>query len=131
MTLILVDKVDLQKDFLVIKALSVFDSLCDAQNASDDVVSMSGEGGAVLDFIKWVLTLTKEKNNPTDTEKYHLVTPEVHILALIVMGKLIAKMPHATTLEVLPGLSSIASKVLAGDIKASSRVKEAMAEIWL
>ena len=76
MTLILVEKIDLQKDFLVMKVLDIFEALCDVQNASaalnDKVLLQASDdrgsstaSGPVLDYIKWALTLVKEKNNPS------------------------------------------------------------------
>jgi hypothetical protein len=47
------------------------------------------------------------------------------------MGKLIDKLSVDTVLEVLPGLSSVASKVLSGDIKSSAKVKDFFADIWM
>jgi len=93
---------------------------------------LATDTGPVLDYIKWTLTLTKEKNNTASEQgKFHLATPEVHLLALSVMGKLVGKLSEERVLEITPGVSSVASKVLSGDIKSSAKVKELFAEIWM
>ncbi|TNV86267.1 hypothetical protein FGO68_gene12591 [Halteria grandinella] len=138
---LLTQKVDLSKDFLVTKLLSVFETLFDAQNG-EDLINQNFE--TITEYIKWSLTLVREQNSKQEdfeeskhpdvvsgSEKFHLTTPEVHLHSLKVLGKIVAKLEPSKMSLILPGVSSMATKVLSGDIKAGERVKVEFCEIWI
>ena len=60
MVSILTQRIELAKDFLLTKALDVLDTLCDAQNAE---TAFKEALDPALEFIKWSLTLIREKND--------------------------------------------------------------------
>jgi hypothetical protein len=64
-------------------------------------------------------------------ERFNLATPEVHLQSLNVLGKVFEKLHAVKCLEVLPGVSSVATKVLSGEIKSSEKVRVKLVEIWL
>lgn len=64
---ILTSRLDLAKDFLVIKLLSILETLFDAQN-SGELINENLD--ALTDYIKWALTLVKEKNTQPSQEEY-------------------------------------------------------------
>ena len=65
------------------------------------------------------------------TETFHLTTPEVHLQTLKVLGKIISKVESAKVVIIIPGVSSVATKVLGGDFKASEKIKIEFIEIWI
>lgn len=96
MVTLLTDRLDLAKDFLVTKALQVLETLVEAQNAGETLNESKAFDGPVTLYIKWSLTLVREKGNPqqqqqngvaseSGTERFSLTTPEVHLLSLKVL----------------------------------------------
>lgn len=62
-----------------------------------------------------------------------LVTPEVRIRALTLMSRCIELNENNTYEDILPGVSSVATKVLSGEVvtASSSKVKVEMIRLWM
>jgi hypothetical protein len=78
---------------------------------------------AVFEIIKFVLSLTKANNTST--------TPEVQAEGLKIIGKMLSLMKDSKIIEIMPGVSSVATKVLSCEIKASSKIKIEYVNIWI
>jgi hypothetical protein len=143
LVLLLLDKVDLDKDFLVSRVLDSLESLCATQN-SEAAINQAGKGakgdGPLFDFIKWCLSLIKEKNalseQGEDQEgqgqpKFNMTTPEIQLHSMRVLRKMVEILTMENSLLILPGLSSVASKAIAGEIKCRTKIKQEFVEIWL
>jgi len=50
---------------------------------------------------------------------------------LRVLGKLISKIEAEKITEIMPGFSSVATKIIASEINSSSKVKQEIADIWI
>ena len=116
---ILTKKLDLSKDFLILKLYKCLALLSEAQNAQECLIKHEH---AVFEIVKFVLSLIKGNNAST--------TPEVQAESLKIIGKILLHMTDAKVIEIMPGVSSVATKVLSGEIKASSKIKIEFINIW-
>ncbi len=51
------------------------------------------------------------------------MTPEVVHEGLKVVGKVFSKISDARVIEIMPGISSVATKVMCNEIKTNSKIK--------
>jgi hypothetical protein len=73
--------------------------------------------------VKYVVSLIKQQGSTT--------TPEVQLDGLKIIGKALSKISDAKVIEIMPGISSIATKVLSCDIKTKSKIKIEFVNIWI
>jgi hypothetical protein len=73
--------------------------------------------------VKYVVSLIKQQGSTT--------TPEVQLDGLKIIGKALGKISDAKVIEIMPGISSIATKVLSCDIKTNSKIKIEFVNIWI
>ena len=69
---------------------------------------------AVFEIIKFVLSLTKANNTST--------TPEVQAEGLKIIGKMLSLMKDSKIIEIMPGVSSVATKVVHHQYSSSLRL---------
>lgn len=55
----------------------------------------------------------------------------MQLQSLKVLGKIVSKLDASKVASILPGVSSVAAKVLGGDIKSSDKIKREFVEIWV
>jgi hypothetical protein len=70
-----------------------------------------------------VVSLIKQQGSTT--------TPEVQLDGLKIIGKALSKISDAKVIEIMPGISSVATKVLSCDIKTNSKIKIEFVNIWI
>jgi hypothetical protein len=73
--------------------------------------------------VRYVVSLIKQQASTT--------TPEVQLDGLKIIGKALSKISDAKVIEIMPGISSIATKVLSWDIKTNSKIKIEFVNIWI
>jgi hypothetical protein len=73
--------------------------------------------------VKYVVSLIKQQGSTT--------TPEVLLEGLKIIGKALSKISDAKVIEIMPGISSVATKVLSCDIKTNSKIKIEFVNIWI
>jgi hypothetical protein len=73
--------------------------------------------------VRYVVSLIKQQGSTT--------TPEVLLDGLKIIGKALSKISDAKVIEIMPGISSIATKVLSCDIKTNSKIKIEFLNIWI
>jgi hypothetical protein len=55
----------------------------------------------------------------------------VQLDGLKIIGKALSKISDAKVIEIMPGISSVATKVLSCDIKTNSKIKIEFVNIWI
>ena len=73
--------------------------------------------------MKFVISLIKQQAATT--------TPEVQLDGLKIIRKALSKISDAKVIEIMPGISSVATKVLSCDIKTNSKIKIEFVNIWI
>jgi hypothetical protein len=73
--------------------------------------------------VKFVISLIKQQAATT--------TPEVQLDGLKIIRKALSKISDAKVIEIMPGISSVATKVLSCDIKTNSKIKIEFVNIWI
>jgi hypothetical protein len=73
--------------------------------------------------VRYVVSLIKQQASTT--------TPEVQLDGLKIIGKALSKISDPKVIEIMPGISSVATKVLSCDIKTNSKIKIEFVNIWI
>jgi hypothetical protein len=73
--------------------------------------------------VKYVISLIKQQAATT--------TPEVQLDGIKIIGKALTKISDAKVIEIMPGISSVATKVLSNDIKTNSKIKIEFVNLWI
>ena len=78
----------------------------------------------VMQVIKWGLSVVKEGGQTC--------TPQVQLKAVEIIGKIVSLLRiEPKVVQIMPGLSSVSTKVLGGEVKVGIRVMVEVVKLWL
>ena len=125
--LLVTERIDLAKDFLITKVLQLITKVLTELRKQKTTLDNQPLAMSLLEQIKWTLFVLK------DRETQQKFSPQMSLQCVENLAQIFrAFTPIKADVidQFLPGLSSVATSVISGDIKATMKVRVATADMW-
>lgn len=125
--LLITERIDFAKDFLISKVLNLILKVLAELRKQGTSMENQNLLLSVLEQIKWTIFVVK------DRETQQKFSPQMSLQCVEHLTQIFrAFSPIKADLveQFLPGLSSVATNVISGDIKATLKVRVAMVDLW-